>query len=162
MSTALPRLPLVLGLLGTLPFIAGAVMTVAPGLVADLLGAPLFTARLMGAGILHAYGTVILAFMSGALWGFATKAPEAQSGRFYIASVLPAILVFFNAVYVFAAPLVGWGQPTLVPLLIGFIALLGLDYMFWRADLAPKWWMKLRMVITVIVTLCLIMGVTAG
>jgi len=116
---------------------------------------PFFTAKLFGNGILNAYGTVILAFMAGALWGFATQAPPKSSARFYALSVIPAILVFFNAVYAFAAPLTGLGQPSLLPLLIGFIALLGLDKVFSNAGLAPEWWMKLRTSITAIVVICL-------
>ncbi|MEO0918937.1 MAG: DUF3429 domain-containing protein, partial [Pseudomonadota bacterium] len=37
----------------------------------------------------------------------------------------------------------------------GFIALLGLDFTFQKQGLAPEWWMRLRLLLTGIVVLCL-------
>ncbi len=162
MSAKIPRPALVLGLLGTLPFIAGALISLNPEAFSDLTTLPFFTAKLIGAGVLNAYGTVILAFMAGVLWGFATKAPAHLSMRYYVLSVIPAILVFFNALYSFAAPLIGYGQASLLPLLLGFVALLALDYLFTKAGLTPDWWMKLRIMITAIVVICLGTGQLAS
>ncbi|MEC7670198.1 MAG: DUF3429 domain-containing protein, partial [Pseudomonadota bacterium] len=38
----------------------------------------------------------------------------------------------------------------------GFIALLGLDFTFWRWGLAPAWWMQLRVLLTTLVVACLL------
>ena len=53
--------------------------------------------RFVGPYVELAYGTVILAFMSGVLWGFATKAPERQAPVCYALSVIPALWAFFMA-----------------------------------------------------------------
>lgn len=148
----IPRTALILGLAGTLPFIAGAAMTAAPDQVATLTGLPIFAARLAGSTVLIAYSTVILCFMSGALWGFATKSERTTP---YVLSVLPALFVFFNAIYAFIGTATGTAQATLLPFIIGFAAILILDRSFTRAGLAPAWWLKLRLIITAIVLICL-------
>ena len=158
MKSDIPTTALILGLLGTLPFILGTVLTIFPEPITNFTGVPIFVASLFGSGILLMYGTVILAFMSGVLWGFAANANSDQSSKYYVLSVIPAILVFFFATYGFAAPLIGLGQPALSPLTIGFIAILLLDFAFSKAGLTPSWWMKLRSLITLIVVMCLTIG----
>ena len=44
-------------------------------------------------------------------------------------------------------------------LMFGFAGLLVLDFAFWRWGLAPEWWMKLRVLLTAIVLICLATGV---
>ena len=44
-------------------------------------------------------------------------------------------------------------------LITGFIAVLMLDWFFWKAGLAPEWWMRLRIMISVIVIACLLVAV---
>ena len=93
------------------------------------------------------YGSVILSFMSGVLWGFATKAEGQVAATGYALSVLPALWAFFTT---------GDGPTSAaVALIAGFIGLLGLDYLFWQQGLAPPWWMKLRLILTAGVTACL-------
>lgn len=162
MNTGVPRPAWILGLAGTLPFIFGALLLLMPELVTKLTDAPIFTARLLGNAVLHTYGVVIFAFMAGVLWGFATRATPADAGRYYFLSVIPAILIFFAALYGAVAPLIGMGQASLAPLILAFIALLGLDYVFAKSALAPPWWMKLRLTITTIVLVCLVTGLFAG
>ena len=158
MTSGIPRFPLILGLLGTLPFIFGCLATLFPQALADLVNGPVFVTGIFAGAILNVYGTVILAFMSGVLWGFATIAPPQTAAKYFLLSVIPAILVLFYGVYSFVAPMMGLGHASLMPLVAGFIALLGLDYMFWAAKLAPDWWMRMRTLITVIVVLCLSLG----
>jgi hypothetical protein len=43
------------------------------------------------------YGLVILSFMAGVIWGFATRATGTQAGLFYALSVVPPIWAFFAA-----------------------------------------------------------------
>lgn len=141
----IPRSALLLGLAGLLPFFWGVVTLYVPGaqsLTLDLVGP-----RFVGPFVILQYGTVILAFMSGVLWGFATKAEGAVATSGYALSVLPALWAFF---------FVGGGPVSAAMYLIaGYIGLLGLDFMFWRQGLAPVWWMQLRVLLTVGVVACL-------
>lgn len=142
---AIPRSALVLGLAGLIPFLWGAATLYLPAL-ADF-GATRFGPRFVGPHVQLFYGTIILAFMSGALWGFAANAEGAVAATGYALSVLPALWAFF---------FVGGGPTSAaIYLATGFIALLGLDYMFWRQGLAPHWWMHLRVSLTVVVVACL-------
>ena len=141
----IPRAPLLLGLAGLIPFLWGA-MTLVSGGAAEL-GVRTLGPRFVGPFVLLQYGTIILAFMSGVLWGFATRAPEGQAATGYALSVLPALWAFF---------MVG-GGPTAsaIYLIAGFSGLLLLDWSFWRQGLAPEWWMQLRILLTVVVVACL-------
>ncbi len=134
----IPRPALLLGLAGTLPFLWGALTSVQPGLAewgSDLLGP-----RFVGPYVQVFYGAIILAFMSGVLWGFATKA-EGWSG--YVLSVIPALWAFFTTG--------GGAERAAGALIVGFVGLLALDWVFWKRGLAPQWWMGLRVLLTLIV-----------
>lgn len=145
--TPIPRAPLLLGLAGLIPFLWGALTLVSDALTA--FGLQTFGPRFVGPYVLLSYGTVILAFMSGVLWGFATKAEGQVAATGYALSVLPAIWAFF---------FVGGGPVSAaVYLIVGFVGLLGLDWMFWKQELAPRWWMSLRVMLTVVVVACLAM-----
>ncbi len=142
----IPRAPLILGLLGTLPFLWGAFSLVRPDIGALVAGG--FGARFIGPYVSLAYGTVILAFMSGVLWGFATKARGRRAALGYTLSVIPALWAFFMA---------GGGPVSAgMNLIFGFLGLLILDWQFGRWGLAPSWWMPLRVLLTVIVVLALL------
>ncbi|KZY03175.1 MULTISPECIES: DUF3429 domain-containing protein [unclassified Sulfitobacter] len=146
----IPSGALTLGLAGLIPFFWGALLIL--GLDAGRLPLP---AALQGDGrlVLLRYGGIILPFMSGVLWGFATKTTGARATMGYALSVLPALWWFF-------AP--GTGPVSaLTSLLSGFVALLLLDYAFWRWGLAPRWWMSLRLLLTAGVVLSLGVGILA-
>ena len=103
--------------------------------------------RFVGPYVSLAYGTVILSFMSGVLWGFATRATGSAAATGFALSVLPALWAFF---------MVGGGPAAAaVSLIAGFAGLLGLDALFWRWGLAPPWWMRLRGLLTAVVLACL-------
>lgn len=141
----IPRAPLLLGLAGLIPFLWGA----ATLLSADLAtwGGSTLGARFAGPFVLLNYGQIILAFMSGVLWGFATKAHGSRAAVGYSLSVLPALWAFFT---------VGAGAvSSAIYLIAGFIGLLGLDWSFWHQGLAPEWWMRLRFLLTAVVIACL-------
>lgn len=138
-----PRPALWLGLAGLLPFLWGA-LTVRVALLGAVLGP-----RLLGTELLTGYGIVILAFMSGVIWGFATRADGTQATTLYALSVVPALWAFF------LGPLSLWA------LALGFVTLLGIDAYAARNGLAPQWWMSLRLLLTGIVTACLIIGALA-
>ena len=124
----IPRSALILGLAGLIPFVACA--------VAALTGWPQALAGRADLVMVH-YGLTILAFMSGVLWGFATRATGRQAVLGYAASVMPALWAFFTTM--------GPTGTALPSLMAGFAGLLALDWAFWRAGLAPDWWMRLRL-----------------
>lgn len=151
---SIPRAPLTLGLAGLIPFLVGAYLSVfVQSDASDADAYPLFAPG-DGQIILTAYGVVILCFMSGVLWGFATRAEERRAVVFYVWAVVPALWVFFTATaHVFDAPGLGSIGANLIA---GFLGLLALDWHFWKNELTPVWWMQLRGLLTAIVTLCLI------
>ena len=127
----IPRAALYLGLAGLLPF-GWSVLTQLSPAAADLT-MHWVGPRFVGPYVGLAYGTVILAFMAGVLWGFAVRA---RSGVYYALSVLPALWAFL---------FVGGGPDrATVWLAAGFVGLLALDWVFWRAGLTPEWWLRLR------------------
>ncbi len=138
---AIPRMPLLLGLAGLIPFIWGALSALSPTL--QSWGLQVFGARFVGPYVSLFYGAVILSFMSGVLWGFAAKLEEKQAATGFFLSVLPALWAFFTT---------GGGTgKSAVALMIGFLGVLVLDWYFWRIGAAPEWWMQLRMILTAVV-----------
>lgn len=142
----IPKSALILGLAGLLPFVWGVVTIyseAATQLTLNVVGP-----RFIGPYVGLAYGTVILSFMSGVLWGFATKADGGQAATGYALSILPALWAFF---------MIGGGPVSAgMNLIAGFVALLVLDYAFWTWGLAPRWWITLRVLLTGVVIICLL------
>ncbi|SEW46280.1 Protein of unknown function [Cognatiyoonia koreensis] len=138
MFVGIPRTPFLLALAGAIPFLWGGLTYLRPEIgspVASLLGA-----RFVGASVLFFYGVIILSFMSGVLWGFAAKADYAVG---YALSVLPALWGFF---------MTGSGPTAAATnLIVGFLAVLMLDWHFWNLGMTPPWWFKLRVIITAFV-----------
>lgn len=147
--TRIPPAALLLGFAGLVPFLWGAILVLeVPGSAT----APLPDV-LKGDGrlIMIRYGGIILPFMAGVLWGFATKASGAQAAAGYALSVIPALWWFFMP---------GSGVTSaLTNLATGFVGVLFLDYAFYRWGLAPGWWMTLRIQLTVLVVICLGLGI---
>lgn len=141
----IPRSALALGVAGLLPFVWGAATALVPALAAWGGGyvGPLF----IGTYVSLTYGTVILSFMSGVLWGFATRADASRAASGYALSVLPALWAFFMVN----------GDPAnaAINLFAGFVGLLMLDWHFWKMGTAPDWWLRLRGGLTVVVLICL-------
>ena len=138
----IPRTALYLALGGLVPFLVCAGVALSGNQVV-----------LRGAedDIMLRYGIIILAFMSGVLWGFATNASGKMVTVAYGLSVLPALWAFFTAV--------GPTPQALGALIPGFYGLLALDYYFWRAGLAPLWWLRLRLPLTAVVMVTLGIGI---
>jgi hypothetical protein len=112
-----------------------------------LWGAQTLGPRFVGPYIQLFYGSIILSFMSGVLWGFATKAEGAVAATGYALSTIPALWAFFFT---------GGGPYSAATYLIaGYIGLLALDFMFWQQQLAPPWWMALRILLTALVIICI-------
>lgn len=144
-ATPIPRSALILGLAGVIPFAWGAATVLSPELAQ--WGVQTFGPRFIGPYIQLFYGAIILSFMSGVLWGFATKADGAVATTGYALSTIPALWAFFFT---------GGGPYSAATYLIaGYIGLLALDFLFWTQELAPPWWMSLRILLTTLVIICL-------
>tara|TARA_B100000780_G_scaffold230428_1_gene170152 strand:- start:428 stop:868 length:441 start_codon:yes stop_codon:yes gene_type:complete len=141
---AIPKAPLALGLAGLVPFVWGAWTSASPDLMA--WGTGLMGTGLVGATVQATYGAVILSFMSGVLWGFATKAERMKAAACYLMSVQPALWAFF----VMSS---GVGPKTSY-LMAGFAGLLILDVIFYQLGLTPQWWLRLRVLLTTIIFIC--------
>lgn len=142
----IPKAALLLGLAGLIPFLWGAATLLNTDL--GIWGVRTLGPRFAGPFVLLNYGSIILAFMSGVLWGFATKASGERAAIGYALSTLPALWVFFT---------VGAGPTSsAIYLIAGFAGLLALDWTFVRQGLAPFWWMRLRLLLTVVVVACLL------
>lgn len=149
--TVIPRSALILGLAGVIPFAWGALTVLSDPLA--LWGRDWLGPRFVGPYVQLFYGAVILSFMSGVLWGFATRADGQVATAGYALSTLPALWAFFFT---------GGGPVSAgIYLIVGFIGLLGLDWLFWSHGLAPRWWMQLRVTLTALVVPCLAIGVFA-
>lgn len=144
-DTRIPRSALILGLAGLIPFLWSAVTALSPVLTAR--AAEVLSPMFLGAYVGLTYGTVILSFMSGVLWGFATKAEGRQAAVAYTLSVVPALWAFFMVSDA--------SETSRIFLAAGFVGLLLLDGMFQAWGLAPRWWLRLRVMLTVVVLGCL-------
>ena len=151
MFRTIPRAPLILGLAGLIPFLWGTLTVLLPDL--GLWTAQTIGARFAGPYVMLFYGAVILSFMSGVLWGFASRLDGARATTGYALSVLPALWAF----------LMTGGGPTGagLSLMAGFVGILRLDWLFWHNGAAPAWWMPLRLLLTAVVLACLGVGVIA-
>ena len=142
----IPLVPLALGLAGLIPFLWGAATEISPALSEAGLRAlgPRFVAPFVGIF----YGAVILSFMSGVIWGFATRAEGREATVLYVLSVVPAIYVFL-----FIGDGAEWAARALM---FGFAGLLGIDWWAAERGLAPGWWLRLRVLLTVALLFCLL------
>jgi len=149
MILKIPTGALILGLSGVLPFAWGAVTLLSEE--AFNFGIENFGARFVGPLIQLSYGVIILCFMSGVLWGFATKMDEKNGTLGYILSVLPALWAFLS---------MGRGPISdTISLIVGFLAVLLIDRHFYLLKLTPLWWMNLRIPLTFLVISLLGLGI---
>ena len=149
MISNIPKVALGLALFGVVPFAWGAVTSISEE--AFNFGMDIFGARFVGPLIQLSYGIIILCFMSGVLWGFATKMDRKSASQGYILSVIPTLWVFFS---------MGRGPISdTISLIVGFIAVLLIDRHFYLLKLTPIWWMNLRTPITFLVISLLGLGI---
>lgn len=146
--TPIPRPALLLGFAGLLPFLWAALGVLFPALSDATVAAlgPRFNAPY----VLISYGTVILCFMSGVLWGFAIKSDRMLP---YALSTMPALWAFFT---------IGGGERQATSaVLVGFILVFMCDLQFAAWRLTPAWWIKLRALLSAVVIACLAVGLLA-
>ena len=149
MILKIPTGALILGLSGVLPFAWGAVTLLSEE--AFNFGIENFGARFVGPLIQLSYGVIILCFMSGVLWGFATKMDEKNGSLGYILSIVPALWAFLS---------MGRGPVSdTISLIVGFLAVLLIDKHFYHLKLTPLWWMNLRIPLTFLVISLLGLGI---
>ena len=129
----IPRLPLALMLIASLPFFYGAAMAL--GLPAWDLLADTVPNWSHGPDLMKDYGRLLLALMSGVYLAFATLARARLAPVAYLPALLPALWAFV------------W-LTDLTSLLYGLLALLLLDAFYWQLKLSPRWWLGARCLIT--------------
>ncbi len=142
-----------LGLAGLIPFVYGVLMIFAAEGALPTFGVVPETPA-GGVQMLETFGAVILGFMGGCLWGFASMRPQGPSLLLLAGSAVPAALAFF-AVRDTPALSCIW-------LAVGFAALQAIDVAYHRAGIAPAYWLTLRLPLTAIVILCLLAGALYG
>ncbi len=141
----IPNSALILGLSGLIPFFWGTVTSL--DLALENLKLTGLSEEYTGSRVNLIYGTIILAFMSGVLWGFAANVGGKRQPIGFILSVLPALWAFFTFNGLLINPLAG--------LIIGFLGVFAIDVRFHYWQLTPEWWLSLRCILTLLVIICL-------
>jgi len=148
MNRRLPKLAILLGLAGLIPFIVFglAVMGAAPDRAGRWLG------------VLMAYGAVVLAFLGGVHWGFALDeaAPVAGASRTervrLLLGLVSPLIAWLALVLVFVAP----ADVGLAVLIAGYIASAALEDQARRRGAMPSGYMWLRWALSVVVVALLV------
>ncbi|WP_116131271.1 DUF3429 domain-containing protein [Tropicimonas sp. IMCC34043] len=141
----IPRTALALGLLGLLPFLWGVVTRYVPA--AQDLTLEWAGPRFVGPYVQLYFGTIVLAFQSGVLWGLAAQRDREVASLGFALSVVPALWAFLFT---------GNGPvSSALYLMAGFWAILGIDWFYWRSGMAPGWWIGFRAPLTLVIVACL-------
>ena len=141
----IPNSALILGLSGLIPFFWGAITSI--DIIAENFKLTGLSKEYMGSRISLIYGTIILAFMSGVLWGFAANVGDKRRTVGLILSILPALWAFFT----FNSTLIN----PFISLIIGFLGVFAIDVRFYYWQLTPEWWLSLRSILTLFVIIFL-------
>jgi len=141
----IPNSALILGLSGLIPFFWGTVTSL--DFVLESLKLTDLSEEYIGPKINLIYGTIILAFMSGVLWGFAANISDKRRPVGLTLSVLPALWAFFT----FSGTLIN----PFISLIIGFLGVFAIDVRFYYWQLTPEWWLSLRSILTLFVIIFL-------
>ena len=132
-----PSWPLWLGLAGLLPQLLAVFALVG--------GNP--DARFVALACAFAYAALILSFLGGMWWGLAAASTETIPGWLWIAAVTPSLVAFASAYpWMVGEP---WPGPSLVLLGIALIASLVVDWKLRRMNMAPAWWITLRLPLSI-------------
>lgn len=145
LSSQAPVIAIVLGGMGLLPFLLAT--------MSNWSGTIWFDFAIPWKG----YGAIILSFMGGAQWGLAVSGqPESTltSVRRYTISVLPALGAWISMIL---EP-----RPALVVQLAGFAMILFYDVWTVSIHEAPRWYLTLRVRLSMVVCACLLVGISEG
>ncbi|QPH53484.1 DUF3429 domain-containing protein [Pontivivens ytuae] len=148
----IPTPALILGFAGLLPFLGGAALVLLPPGTVPLYG--FFISEPEGGRLLlERYGTIILSFMAGCLWGFASRHGRKPSWVELGLSVTPPLAIFFGLT----------NDPAASCLLLtyAFAGLLLIDSLFAKRTIVVWWWLSLRIPLTIVVCACLLIGAFA-
>ena len=130
------RTPLFTGLAGLIPFIWGTLTYLYSNL--NDWGRPVLGRRFVRPCVQPFYGSAVLSFMSGVLWGFVTRTSGSMAAPCFKLSVLPALRAFVET---------GDGPVSAgTNLIYGFAGKLVPGTMFSYRRLTPDWWMRLRLI----------------
>jgi len=142
-SGQIPTPARVLGWLGLVPFVSGALSAwVAP---IDFAG--------LTVGLTLFYAAAVLAFLGAVHWGFALADARAGGGRLWRQlglGVLPALLAWLVTGLTFEPV-----QMTLL-LVLGHLAVLLGDRVAVRHGWAPAWYLRLRVPLALVAIVCLL------
>ena len=141
------------GVAGLVPFVYGTLL-----LFADEGALPTFgivaSDRDGGVHLLANLGAILLGFMGGCLWGFASAPGRRPTLLLLAASIVPAAIAFL-AIRPDPALSCLW-------LAFGFVALQAIDVVMQRVGVAPDYWLHLRLPLTAGVVACLLVGALYG
>jgi hypothetical protein len=107
-----------------------------------------------GVHILWTLGAILLGFMGGCLWGFASAPGREPTLLLLGTAAIPAVLAFL-AIRPDPALSCLW-------LAFGFVALQAIDVAMQRAGVTPGYWLQLRLPLTAGVVACLLAGALYG
>lgn len=127
-----PALPRLLGLAGLLPQLAAGYVLL------DNNTDWHFTALAMA----YAYAALILSFLGGVWWGLAARASNPPRWLWY-AAVAPSLIALASA-WPWATGGT-WPGPSMIILGSALVAALAVDWRLQRIELAPGWWLSLRL-----------------
>lgn len=90
----------------------------------------------------YAYPAVILSFLGGTWWGLASARGAGTPGWVWIAAVTPSLIAVASALpWAIGA---AWPGPSLVLLGLALLVSPAVDRRLVACKLAPTWWMRLR------------------
>jgi hypothetical protein len=107
-----------------------------------------------GVQVLWTLGAILLGFMGGCLWGFASAPGREPTLLLLGAAAVPPVLAFL-AIRPDPALSCLW-------LAFGFVVLQAIDVLMTRAAVAPAYWLHLRLPLTAGVVACLLAGTLYG
>jgi hypothetical protein len=142
-----PVLPYVLGIAGLIPFIALSAYSV-------IVDTP---AAAIAGNLLLAYGAVILSFLGGSRWGAEIhRRPDAPSSAILCLAMLPSLTGWAALI----VAIVATSAPAYWLLVLAFVMQMLWDMTAIRIGTFPRWYMPLRIGLTVVVVASLIAAVT--
>jgi hypothetical protein len=140
MKSSIPLPALLLGFAGLIP----PVVLTAVALLDIGLFAP------STPGFVRTYAAVILSFIGGSWWAFALR-DERPSWALLTVAVLPS-LAGWAAIFWFFPPQALFA---LAAMLVGSLVI---DALLVRQRLAPRWWLKLRAPLSVLLAICCVLS----